>query len=291
MSMMTDQRSGRTRLGALDLPGFMRLIGLVGLMAAVAALALSGCSVLGQTETRPAEAGFTIEDLPEVRPSDFTARYSQDAGMAPWSEWLSIEDGRAEYTVWMSEVTYVFDYEPSDRQLDDLYTAVHQGRFGEHLVIPFEEGEEVYDAGGTFYAVTVGDLSHRLGYSMEDLVLPDVDVSPLTALRQFVDLAATPDADQRLMIHYDPAINELYLEDLQVHFALADATFAIGEERWADEFEVGWSGGTQDVVVTISTGPPNGERATLIDQTVRIESGGVLELRRTVGDGIELRVS
>lgn len=277
----------------------MRLRSLNLLTAALAliafALAAASCSNLQQVETFPAEPGFVADDLPEIRPADFKARFRQTGGMAPWSERLDIEDGKAQYSVWMSDITYVFDYTPSDSQLDELYAKVRGGRFGEYLVIPFKEGEEVYDAGDTSYAVTVGDVSHRIGLSEEELVIPDTDAgpegSPLVALRSFADMPATPTADERLTIRYDDAISELYLNDLEVRFDLGDSPFAMGDERWASEFIIGWSGGPRDVAVSISNKLPDGERSTLLEQTVAFESASVLKLQRTPDDGIELVLS
>lgn len=256
-------------------------------------LGASGCTStgfgLGQEATTTSSA--RSEAMPDQRPADFRAVYGEDGGMAPWSERLEIDGDAASYELWMSDVTYVFDYSPGAPKLDALYDELRLGRFGEYEVIPYEEGEEVYDAGTNTYSVSAGEFSHRLSWSDETLRTPDTDFRPLTALSEFVSLSSTNQATDVLTINYDPAITDLYLENLQVQIDLTGSLFAIGEERWAETFPVNWSGGRRAINVVVLTGSPDDEPHVLVDRELEIDSGVVVNIVRTEDDNIDVQVS
>jgi len=268
----------------LAMPSYSRRLVRVGLLSA---LLVFGCStsveqafdpppttpvISSATPVVEGADGVETVDWPSERPADFAATFNQDGGMAPWSEQISVAGDAAEYEVWMNDITYSFGYAPGADRLDELYRTFRDGRFETYRIVPFAEGDQIYDAESTSWRASFQDFSHRVSTSGEDIESDNSGSSPLTFLTRFVDSDQVPAASNPLTVTFDSGSIQPPGR-LTVHFDLGEATFAMGDERWAQEFMIYWSGEPQEVPVTVTEGL-DADETILVQTTVPFEPGG-----------------
>lgn len=191
--------------------------------------------------------------------------------MAPWAQEITVGGDRAVYEVWMNRITYVFDHQPTAERLDLLYDELRLGRFGDYDVIPFDEDEQPLDEGGRAWSASFGEFHHRFGDRNGTIDSPDTGFSPLVMLQAFVDQDQVPEATDRLTLVFESQSSPP--DGLRITFDLGEAAFAMGEERWADEFVISWSGGPREVPVTVHAGPLGG-RELVSEAVVEFVAGG-----------------
>ncbi len=271
------------------------------LVAAVAILAACGSEavdVVGEappttavptdepTPTEPAPTPTLGESpLPVDRPADFEASFSQDAGMAPWAEDITVTASTAVYEVWMEGVEYSFLHTPAPERIDALYNELRAGRFDLYEVIPFGDDEMIYDAESTSWRVRAGDFSHRVGASGEDIVGPSNGRRPLGALSGFSDLDAVPGATFTATILVDDGVAQRWGTDL--FFDLGSADFAMGEDRWTQELVVSFSESPVEVPVIIRLNADSDEpvETTMV---VTFVDGGTIRVGTDARGGVSV---
>ncbi|MCP5034208.1 MAG: hypothetical protein GY939_20605 [Actinomycetia bacterium] len=245
-------------------------------LAMVVALVLSGCGdeANGSPES-PERVDPGVPAMPEIMPADFTAQFSQDAGMAPWSEGVTIRADSATYTMSIDGLTLAFDYTPAPERIGALYVDLREGLFEQYEVVPFEEGEVIFDAESSYYRVEAGDVDHSIIVAGQDLNSPDTGRHPLRSLRLFHEIDSAPAADNTMFIELD---GSSMWSAITIRFDLTGTEFAVGDERFIDGLDIAWSGDRLDVPVNVTaeTDEAGEESEHVADLVVSFEPGGDL---------------
>ncbi len=211
-------------------------------------------------------------------PSDFEASFSQDGGMAPWSESVTIGADEARYEVWMEEVEVIVMFTPPAERIEALYTEIRLSRFDTYETYDLDEVE--YDGGSESWRVEAGGETYRVARSGgQNYRAPDTEYAPLSSMSTFVDMDVSTAATTGTIV-FDPALRDL--SGTEVTIDLRGQDFAIGDDRWNDVLEIAWSSDEPFVAAVTAT-----RFEESIAESITLTPGASIVVR-AVGDTVEV---
>ncbi len=228
--------------------------------------------------------------LPPTLPDNFEAVYSEDGGMLPWSRTTTVTRGAARHEIDIFGDLFRFDFTPEDARVAGLYDELVEGKFDLYEVIPWEEGDEIFDAEGQSWRITAGDVSHRLGTSGEEIDGPDTDRTPLSALRLFADVGSVPTLTESVSIVRDPSVDELVsvgTYEIEVIVDLRGGDAGFDGDLFDEPLLISWAGGPRQVEVSTSW-IDDAEVPSSGGHVLDFVDGAVFVVRATVDGGIEV---